>query len=187
MKRVVLIAACMLAAANVHAGKYADAAGLYKPNSSGECKSRLLYGKKFPDQIISEICVPITTLMNEEMKSILRLGIVELTNPEQLESMERLELLRLQPAKAYEVEIDSFKSDIFKLVDGSILEKTDSSYVGYVGYHEDGILYRDGSQWRLCLNDSSHKVDVLKNVEHHYSRNSLSASVAEIEKRDECQ
>lgn len=189
MKRTWLLAACAALAGmvgQVHAGKYADAAGIYPVSPKGECKSRKLYGKEFPDQNISGVCVPVTTLMNEDMQPLLRLGIVELTNPQQLEVMERLELLRLQPAEAYKVEIDSFNDDIFKLVDGSILEKTGSGYVGYIGYHEDAILYRDGSQWKLCVNDSSHKVDVLKNVKYHYSRDSFSAPVAEIEKMDEC-
>lgn len=189
MTRTWLLAACATLGGIVnqaHAGKYADAAGIYLAGPKGECKSRKLYGKEFPDESISGVCVPITTLMNEEMQPLLRLGIVELTNPQQLEAMERLELLRRQLAEAYKVEIDSFNDDIFKLVDGSILEKAGSGYVGYIGYHEEAILYRDAGQWKLCVNDSSYKVDVLKNVKYHYSRDSFSASVAEIEKMDEC-
>lgn len=189
MRRATTLIACLSMTwimNEAQAGKYADAAGIYRADEKGTCKSRKLYGKEFPDQNISGICVPITTLMNEEMQPLLRLGITELTNPAQLKAMERLELLRLQPTEAYKVEVDSFNDDIFKLVDGSILEKTGSGYVGYIGYHEDAILYRDASQWKLCVNDSSYKVDVLKNVQYHYSRDSFSATVAEIEKMDEC-
>lgn len=190
MKQIWLLAACASLACianQAHAGKYADAAGIYLASPKGECKSHKMYGKYFPDQNISGVCVPITTLMNEKIQPILRLGIVELTNPKQLEAMERLEILRHQPTEAYKVEVDSFNDGIFKLVDGSILEKTGSGYVGYIGYHEEAILYRDTGKWKLCVNDSSYDVDILKNVQYHYSRDSLRASVAEIEKMDECE
>lgn len=189
MKRTWLLAVCAALVSmggQVHAGKYVDAAGLYPAGSKGECKSRKLYGKEFADQNISGVCVPVTTLMNEDMQPLLRLGIIELTNPQQLEAMERLELLRLQPSEAYKVQIDNFSNDIFRLVDGSILEKKGSSYVGYIGYHEKAILYSSTDEWRLCVKGRSHKVNVLKNQKYHYSRSSFSASIADIEKMEEC-
>lgn len=190
MKWKWLLVACATLACIVnqaHAGKYADAVGIYLASPKGECRSHKLYGKEYPDQNISGVCVPITTLMNEKMQPLLRLGIVELTNPKQLGVMERIEILRHQPTEGYKVEVDSFNDDIFKLVDGSILEKTGSGYVGYIGYHEDAILYHDIGQWKLCVNDSSYDVDILKNVQYHYSRDSFSASITEIEKMDECE
>ncbi|HHS9635119.1 TPA: hypothetical protein ACTXE5_005442 [Raoultella ornithinolytica] len=168
------------------AGKYADATGLYHANKSGECKSQIIYGKRLTDTNISGVCVPNKTLMNEDLKPMIYLGIVELTNPENLHVVERIQQLRSQPTDASKVKIDSFDNGKFELVDGSILKNTDSGYVGYIGYHEEAIFYRDISQWKLCVNGESYKVDVIKDVKYGYSRESLSASVNDIEKMDEC-
>ncbi|WP_437609186.1 hypothetical protein [Erwinia sp. V71] len=168
------------------AGKYADATGLYHANKNGECKSQKIYGKKLPDTNISGVCVPNKTLMNENLKPMIYLGIVELTNPENLHVVERIQQLRSEPTDASKVEIDSFENNKFELVDGSVLKKTDSSYVGYIGYHEKAIFYRDINQWKLCINGESYKVDVIKDVKYGYSRDSINASVNDIEKMDEC-
>ena len=171
----------------VYAGKFADFIGAYLADENGKCKSTKYIGKEFPDSNINGVCIPVTAMFDDKKKGIVTLAITELTNPSQLDSMVKLELKKRQPTEAFEVEIDSYSNDIFKLVDGSVLEKTGSGYVGYIGYHEEAILYKDGSKWKLCVNDDSFDVDVLKYVQYHYSKDSINGkSVREIESMDVC-
>lgn len=125
--------------------------------------------------------------------AILKFAIAELHDPELLKRMIVDEVRKIYIAsrtdsspEAFEVEIDDYNNDIFTLVDGSILEKTGYGYVGYIGYHEDAILYRDGRQWKLCVNDSIFKVDILKHNKHHYSRTRIDKPVRAIEKSEPC-
>ena len=187
MRYLLAIFTILLTSLNANAGQFADFVGAYLANEKGECKSTVFFQKEYPDSNINGVCVPVTSIIDEEKKDIISLAVTELKNPKQLEAMVQLELAKRQPTEAYEVEIDKHNDDIFKLVDGSVLEKTGYGYVGYIGYHEDGILYKDGKQWKLCVNSSSYKVDVLKYVKHHYSKNSIHGkSVKEIENMDVC-
>lgn len=170
----------------VFAGKYADAAGLYHANKNNMCKSQIIYGKRLADANISGVCVPNKSLMNEDLKPMIYLGITELIDPKNLHVVENIQRIRSQPTEASKVEINSFDNDKFNLVDGSILKKTEPGYVGYIGGNENAILYRDIGQWKLCVNGGSYKVDVIKNVKYRSGRNSFSASVNDIEKMDEC-
>ena len=176
-----------LTSANVFSAQFADVVGAYLANEKGECQSTTLYGKTVPDSNITGVCIPVTAIFDEKKKELISLAITELKNPDQLEAMIKHEIMKRQPTEAYEVEIDKHSEDIFKLVDGSVLEKTSSGYVGYVGYREDAILYKDGERWNLCVNDSSFKVDILKYVEYHYSKDKIHGkSVREIEAMDVC-
>lgn len=185
--KYLLIAIALIVSPVCQSGEIADFVGAYLPNKKGECKTSTIYGKDYPDSNISGVCIPMLAMFDEKKKDLVTLAITELKNPEQLEAMIQFELAKRQPTEAYEVQIDKKSDDIFKLVDGSILEKTGSGYVGYVGYHEESILYKDGEQWKFCVNGSSFKVDVLKYVKHHYSKDSISGkSVKEIESMDVC-
>ncbi|WP_298722417.1 hypothetical protein [uncultured Oceanisphaera sp.] len=185
--RYLTILIFFLISLNANSGQFADFVGAYLANGKGECKSTVFFGKEYPDSNINGVCIPVTAMFDDEKKDIVSLAITELKNPNQLEDMIQLELAKQQPTEAFEVEIDKHNDDIFKLVDGSVLEKTGYGYVGYIGYHEDGILYKDGSQWKLCVNNSSYEVDALKYVKHHYSKNSIHGkSVKEIEAMDVC-
>ena len=160
------------------AGSIADELGMYQADTEEDCENN--------DQFIMGVCVPVITVLRYDYDE-LRLGIVELTQPEALPNLIReYGLKHTQVITALEVEIDSFGESIFRLVDGSILEMTSSGYVGYIGYHEDAILYQQAEKWRLCVNGSIHDVDFLKDGGSHYSRSSLSLTLAEIEGRDEC-
>lgn len=185
--KYLLIAIALIFTPVCNAGKIADFVGAYLADDSGECKTSTIYGEDYPDSNISGVCVPMSVMFDEKKKELLNLAITELKNPEQLEAMILQEFAKRQTTEAYEVQIDKKTDDIFKLVDGSILEKTGYGYVGYVGYHEESILYKDGEQWKLCVNGSSYKVDVLKYVKYHYSKDSISGkSVKEIENMDVC-
>ncbi|MEZ8321483.1 hypothetical protein [Vibrio splendidus] len=169
------------------AGQFADYVGAYLPNDTGECKTSIIYSKSYPDSNINGVCIPMLSMFDDEKKELITLAITELKNPEQLDAMVQLEVAKRQPTEAYEVKVDKKSDDIFKLVDGSVLEKVGYSYVGYVGYQEKSILYKDGEQWKFCVSGSSFKVDVLKYIEHHYSKSSISGkSVREIESIDVC-
>ncbi|MPX97534.1 hypothetical protein EHW61_12835 [Salinivibrio sp. VYel6] len=185
--KYLLIAIALVVSPVCKAGKIADFVGAYLANDKGECKTSTIYGKNYPDSNISGVCISMTAMFDEKKKELVTLAVTELKNPEQLEAMIQLELAKRQPTEAYEVQIKKKSDDIFKLIDGSILEKTGYGYVGYVGYHEESILYKDGEQWKFCVNGSSFKVDVLKYVEYHYSKDSISGkSVKEIESMDVC-
>jgi len=166
--------------------QYAEMTGAYMPDDDGECSYSTMFDRTMPDRKVSGVCIPVVALFEEDLKELLPLAITELKNPEKLEELEKLERKRRQPIRAYKVEVDDFDDGIFKLVDGSILEKKDHSYVGYLSYHEDGILYKYLEQWKLCVDGDSYEVDVLKNEKRHYSRRSFRASVLEIEKMEEC-
>jgi hypothetical protein len=185
--KYLLISLVLIASPICQAGKFADFVGAYLPNDKGECKTSTFYGKDYPDSNISGVCIPMLAMLDKKKKELVTLAITELKNPEQLEVMVQLELAKRQPTEAYEVQIDKKSDDIFKLVDGSVLEKTGYGYVGYVGYHEESVLYKDGKQWQFCVNGSSFKVDVLKYVKYHYSKSFISGkSVKEIESMDVC-
>ena len=149
-------------------GPNAAKLGLYFPSDEGMCREN--------DYLISGVCVPVTALVLGA--STLDIGLAEMTNPELIPIMLSL--------SAYEVEIEDYSNDLFVLVDGSILENTSSGYVGYVGYHQDAILFNDYTGWNLCVNGSIHSVDVLKNVEYHYSRSALGIARDELQRRVEC-
>ena len=186
---VALVSAFTTATAN--AGQISDALGLYLPDTQGQCKGATkAFGKEQEDTNLRGVCVPLKAAMwatlNNRM-DILSLGVAELNDPKMAEII-RSEMLRKQKpaAYAYEVEIESHNDDIFKLVDGSVLQETSHKYVGYIGWHEKAILYKDGTQWRLCLNNNTHDVDMLKDGGYGSGRSSISKSILEIERSNIC-
>ena len=185
--KYLLIALSLTISPISQAGKIADFVGAYLPNEKGECRTSIFFDKESPDSNIGGVCIPMIAMFEEQKKDLVTLAITELKNPEQLEVMIQLELTKRQPTEAYEVQIDKKNDDIFKLVDGTVIEKTGYGYVGYVGYREESILYKDGVQWKLCVNGSSFKVEIQKYVKYHYSKTSINGkSVREIEGMDIC-
>jgi len=177
----------LVISANANSGQYADFVGVYLADENGDCKSTFFLGEEVPDSNMNGACFPITTTFDKKKNDLLLIAIIELTDPENLDYHLQREVLKRQPTEAFEVEVDTHKDDIFRLSDGSILEKTSSGYIGYIGYHEDAVLYKDDAQWKLCVNDNSHEVDVLKYVESHYSKSYIRGkSVREIEAMEPC-
>lgn len=170
---------------NSYSASFAEITGAYLPDENG-CKQTKIFGKVYDDSELNSVCIPMSTFLDENKSDLIMLAVTELKKPENLENVMRYELSKRQPIESYKVEIDERSSDIFKLVDGSVLEKTGSGYIGYVGYHEEAILFKDASQWKLCVNGSIVKVDILKMVQHHYSKDSLSLSIKDIEKHEIC-
>jgi len=159
-------------------GEIADSLGIYLPSNGGECAKG--------EQKAMGVCIPIATMIGANA-DMLHLGITELTRPEDLPGLKAyMQRKYMENIPVLEVEINSYHNPIFKLVDGSILEKTSSGYVGHIGYHEDAVLYQKGTQWMLCVNGAVHNVDFLKDTGSHYSRSSLSMTLAQIEERKEC-
>ncbi|WP_157826397.1 hypothetical protein [Kangiella profundi] len=169
-----------------YGGKYADIVGAYLANK-GVCKTSYFMGKHEQDRLLEGVCIPIKSVLDESKKELIPLAIIELKSPNQLKFYESIEKKKRDNTEAFHVEVDSFNDNIFKLVDGSILEKDDHKYVGYISYHEKGIFYKDGSKWKLCVNNKTFKVKLLKNNKYHYSRDEISdISIYEIEKLEEC-
>jgi len=160
------------------AGPIADKLGIYLPTDGSNCA---------PNDIeLAGACVPLLTMISIEF-DLVHLGVVELTRPDDLPNAKAyIERKYTEVLQVYRVEIDEFDDPLIKLVDGSALEKTSSGYVGYVGYHEEAILYQQFSSWKLCLNGSTYSVDWLKDGGAHYSRSSMQLTLAEIEKLEEC-
>jgi hypothetical protein len=179
MMLVVAITALAISAnTTAGAGPIADELGIYLPESPGKCAEDEFAFKK--------ACLPSGTLLTYDVDYIL-IGYLDLVDPEGSKAAQRDYIRRSSTrAEAYAVEVDHFAADIFKLVDGSVLEKVSPGYVGYVGYHEGAVLFRDGQQWNLCVNGDIHRVELLKNGGSHYSRDRLSKTIKEVEDMDAC-
>lgn len=158
----------------VNPGIYSSIIGLYWPNEEGDC----LEG----DLSIDQVCIPSATYQNYDYSAIV-VGLIEATNPELLpDLLDR----HIEYPQAFEVKVESYRSGVFNLIDGSTLENKDGSYVGYIGFNEDAVFFGNGFDWSLCVSGSVYKVNVVLNEKYHYSRKTLSITRDELMQRDEC-
>ena len=186
MRTIATIVLLLISASSI-AGKFADYVGTYWPNGNGQCRSTALGSQKYSDFKISGVCVPISAAMDPRREKLIQLAITEMTNPEQLDAMIRLQMTRSQPTEAFRVQVEDNDDDIIELVDGSVLEKTSYGYIGYISYREDAILFQDIDEWKLCVDGDEFKVDILNQGSNSYGRESLyGQSVNDIESSDMC-
>lgn len=174
----------------VSSSELSEKLGLYLPDAQGKCKTYASQYGNLEDLNFNAVCVPLNTWLSAKTdfdKDIIYLGTLELTDPALAKIwLERKIIQGTQNAEAYEVEIESFSGNFFKLTDGSVLENRSSGYVGYIGYHEEAIFFKDGSDWNLCVNNNAHKVEVIRDATSSYNRQSISKTVYEIMEMDIC-
>ena len=110
------------ASATANAGPIADELGIYLREPPGQCAEDELEYRN--------ACIPSETVFAYDSEYVM-LGYWELVHPESSKALQRDYVRRSSTrAEAYAVEVDRFGADIFKLVDGSVLEKVSSGYVG---------------------------------------------------------
>lgn len=173
---------------NSFAAGFAQLVGAYKADSKGQCKKSKVLGRLETDFLTVGVCIPTQAMIDPVLNDLIPLALIELNKPKLLPEMIELHKDARKPVdEAFIVQIDDYDDDIFKLVDGSIIENN-GGYVGYTGYHKKSILFKKNGQWKICVNDNIHRVTILKNVSSHYSRTKIYESVSEksIEEMDEC-
>lgn len=196
--RFVFVMLLGLISAPAQAGQFADILGAYLPNGKGECRyTKPPFGM---DILLSEmtafgICIPHDSQINDEKGVFKILAFIELTDPDNLDAFVDLELQGKLTTVAYRVQVKKYKNNTFELVDGSILKKDSSRYVGYIGYNEKAILYIRISQlgggyapqWKLCVNRHIFNVEISKLVRNHHSKRRISGKTPlEIEDMSVC-
>jgi len=170
------------------AAGFAQLVGAYKADSKGHCKKSEFLGELRSDFLMNGVCIPSQAMIDPITKYLIPLALTELNNPERLPQMIEIQKEARKPVnEAFIVQIDGYDDDIFKLVDGSIIENN-GGYVGYTSYNQESILFKKNGQWKICVNDNIHRVTILKNVSSHYSRDKIYESTSEtsIKEMDEC-
>lgn len=173
---------------NSFAAGFAQLLGAYKADSKGQCKKSEFLGQLETDFLTAGVCIPSQTMIDPVLSDLIPLALTELNNPKLLPRIIEMHKDARKPVdEAFVVQIDEYDDDIFKLVDGSIIENN-GGHVGYTGYHHKSILFKKNGQWKICVNDNIHRVTIQKNVSSHYSRTKIHESVNEksIEEMDEC-
>lgn len=173
---------------NSFAAGFAQLLGAYKADSKGQCKKSEFLGQLETDFLTAGVCIPSQAMIDPITYDLIPLALTELNKPQLLPQMIEMHKEARKPVdEAFIVQIDEYDDDIFKLVDGSIIENN-GGYVGYTGYNKKSILFKKNGQWKICVNDNIHRVTILKNVSSHYSRAKIDKSVSEksIEEMDEC-
>ena len=166
---------------------FAELVGAYKAEG-GKCKQSKFLGQLKDDYNMNGVCIPSASMIDPKLEDLIILAVTELNNPEMLPMVIAAHREAREPVeKAFIVQIDDYDDDIFKLVDGSILENQ-SGYVGYTSYHQEAVLFKKDDQWKICVNDDIHRVEILKNGGAHYSRDHIYEQISEkeIEDMDEC-
>ncbi|WP_139171595.1 hypothetical protein [Modicisalibacter muralis] len=185
--RILFFLFFLLIAPYAVAGKFSDYVGTYWPYDSGQCGTTILFGKSHPDLKLNGVCIPASAVIDTKRKKLIPLAIAEMKNPQRLDEMIQIMMARSLPTEAYRVEIEDYTDDIFVLVDGSVLKKTDYGYVGYLGFQEDAILFQDGNDWNLCVDGDMFEVELLSEGSAYYGRDSIDGkSAGEIESLDIC-
>jgi hypothetical protein len=166
--------------------QFAAAMGAYLVAEGEACRSSEWLGAQTEDFRFQNVCIPKAIVATVDSSTVM-LAVAELTNPSMLEHMLKQQALgRLPVDEAYEVEVERRNDDIYDLTDGTVLRALEPTYVGYVGYHEEAILYRDGPTWHFCVTGTSLKVEVLRVGTKSYNRDSLSGSKEEIAAMEPC-
>jgi hypothetical protein len=178
--------ALLLAMASPSFAQYAAAVGAYVVEEGEACRTSEWLGDRYEDFKYSNVCIPQASMATGD-STLINLAVTELTSPELMQYMlQQLALGHLPVDEAYEVEVDDRSGDVYDLTDGTVLRALESKYVGYLGYHEDAILYRSGTTWHFCVDDTSFKVDVLREGTATYNRRSMAGTKQEIEAMDAC-
>lgn len=160
--------------------QFAGALGAYLVAEGEACRSSEWMGAHHEDFRFEKVCIPRAIVATVDSATVM-LAVAELTNPSMLEHMLKQQTLAKLPVdEAYEVEVDRRNNDVYDLTDGTVLRALESTYVGYIGYHEEAILFRDGSTWHFCVASTSLRVDVLRVGTTTYNRERISGSKEEI-------
>ena len=166
--------------------QFADAIGAYKVAKDQPCRSSEFMGQLTEDGRIGDVCIPASSFAYQD-SSLVPLAIAELTDPGLLESLLSQRVIASLPVQeAYAMEVDDHDGKIYDLTDGTIVRVTESKYVGYIGWHEEAILYRQSGNWFFCVSGTHFKAEVLRGGSRSYNRDRISASEKEIKAMDAC-
>ena len=177
--------AIALAASPVHA-QYAQLIGAYKVEEGQPCRTSVFQGNTQEDPHFGAACVPWAAIGSFDPFTI-QMAIAELTDPALMQQLMLQNMLGNTPlSEAYEVEVDKRDGSTYDLTDGTVLRALDSTYVGYIGYHEEAILYRDTGDWHFCVAGSEFKVEILRDGQSSYNRRRIAGTRSEITMMDPC-
>jgi hypothetical protein len=166
--------------------QYAAAVGAYNVPDDGVCRSTEWLGSVTEDALIGSVCIP-THVIGTVDTTMITLAMAELISPEMLQIMlARQAMGELSLPEVYEVEVDDDDGDVYDLTDGTVVRATENKYVGYIGYREAAVLYRNGSDWHLCVSGANFEVEILREAQRSYGRRAISASLRDIEAMDAC-
>ncbi|MBD3610075.1 MAG: hypothetical protein HUJ30_05950 [Gammaproteobacteria bacterium] len=185
--RYLLIFTLMVFHTLANAGVFADFVGAYLADEDGLCLSEKSSGKTSRYINIFDVCLPKQMVQDVEKRELMILAVTELKYPENLDEMMRRELSKRQVTEAYKVEIDNLEKDEIKLVDGSVFKNVHGGHLGYLGYRKEALIYKDGKQWRMCVNGAPITIEPVVYVNVHYSKSVISdMSVRKIEQMKLC-
>lgn len=168
---------CMVQPASA---QYAEIVGAYKSEDGQTCQISQFQGSAQEDPLFGSVCVPWTSIGRFDT-SVIQMAIAELVDPALLQRLVIEKMLGNAPvAEAYEVEVDRKDGSVFDLTDGAVLRTLETKYIGYLGYHEEAIVFRDGGDWHLCVDGEVVEVEVLRDPSRSYNRRRISATRNEI-------
>lgn len=167
-------------------GGFAKPLGAYLLDGRSECGFSNSYMGETQDTQFGQVCVPQVTVQAVDAFT-LSLIIAELTDPTLYRALLMKQMMGDVPvSEAFAVEVEKRSDDVFDLTDGTVLRKTGAGYVGYVGYHEEGILYEESGNWIFCVSGSSFEVEILREAQRSFGRSDISATKKELERMDPC-
>jgi hypothetical protein len=120
---------------------------------------------------------------------LFELATTELFYPEILySSLKNIIINNEYIPESYSVEIKDYNNNTFELYDGSSFKKTDSKYLGYIGYRKKSIIYKNHKkEWKICIDGEIHEVELLKKHTYYSSRDNISnLTIQQIKKSDYC-
>lgn len=181
----ILIISILVIAPNAYGTQtsYAKTLSAYLPNESGNCRGN--------DHLTNEVCFPAASMFRGDFIEFHMYAVIELTEPERLaeyiisrEKNRKLAkaIIARKPFEAYQAYIHKFEDGTLYLLDGTI---------GYVDTFlsvtefQEAVLYRDGSEWHICVSNNTYQYEVF--THNPYTRSSISAdSIEEIKRLDIC-
>lgn len=178
-----MLLACMAQPASA---QYADIVGAYRSEDGQTCRISQFQGSAQEDPLFGSVCVPWTSIGRFDT-SVIQMAIAELVDPALLQHLIIQNMLgNSQVAEAFEVEVDRRDGNVFDLTDGTVLRALETKYIGYLGYHEEAIVFQDGGDWHLCVDGEVVEVEVLRDPSRTYNRRRISGTRNEILQMPPC-
>jgi hypothetical protein len=81
---------------------------------------------------------------------------------------------------AYKSEVDSEANGVLKLRNGAIIEHTGYSYLGYIGYQEDIVLFGSGRTCKFWINGNVFECDLLRSPPARHGRPASEIYISDV-------